>query len=340
MRLRDWGIAAFIVLIAMSAQCYAGAFYMTAGKSIYRFTDAGGLMNSVSVSASSVQANGLAVGSDGRLYVNISNGSDRIDSFSADLSGQTNFVPDHTANLFTPYGLAFGPDGDLYSASYNASRVDRFYGPSSVSPAPGSPHPSPGNINPIFSTVLAPRGVTFAPDGTIYGTRNVIPNGGIYRFNATTGVATAVATDLVPGSSVDDLVINSSGTKLFVRDSGQILRYTINADHSLTKDAFGIDYHVGTGYLGSYSGLDFGPDGYLYAVTLTLNGGAGSNADFIVRIDPSTGVTTSFVTGNLLTFTDGQNPGFLTYVPEPSTWILATIGVGVALASRWRRRVA
>jgi len=329
-----------LLLLAGAAPSSAAELYMSAGKTVYRFDGLGTKIGSAAVDASNFAAQGLDIGPDGRLYTAINAGSHRVDSFSLDLSSHiTGFVGNGQAGLFIPIGISFGPDDNLYVADNNPNRIERFFGP--LAGTPGGDDPLGANPGARWATVTSPVDVEFTPDGTLYATAATGTNGTIYRFDSTTGVATAVATDLQAGASIDGLAINASGTALFARDTGRVFKYTINPDHSLTRDlGYSVSYSAGgAGILGSaFPGLAFGPDGFLYATTRTLNGGPLSDADFVVRIDPNTGLATTFVHGNVNTFTDTQNPTFLVWVPEPGTLASATLGLIGFLACAWRLR--
>jgi hypothetical protein len=78
------------------------------------------------------------------------------------------FVPGGSGGLMAPWGLTFGPDGNLYVASFGAQSVMRYQGPSG--PTPGAPLPAPGNSGAYFVSagsggLLNAFGVLFGPDG-------------------------------------------------------------------------------------------------------------------------------------------------------------------------------
>jgi len=306
------------VLFASATNAWAD-IYMSAGKTIYDFNSSGVLVNQVDIDTLNYSAEGVKFGPDGRLYVGVAGGEARVDSFAPDLTGHvTGFVGSYQGGLVAPSGLTFGADGNLYVAGSN---VDRYYGPSSVSPVPGSNNPSSGDpaTTALWSSISGPVDVALAPDGTLYGSSVSGSTGTLYRFDSA-GAGTIVA-DLESISYVGAVAIDAIGTSLFVRDNGQVLKYAIDSGHLLTRDlTFSVNYTPG---LGSSLGLTFGPDGFLYATTRTQDG---EIADFIVKIDPSSGNTTPFVTGDLNTLTSAQNPAFLVFspsdVPEPATLTL------------------
>jgi glucose/arabinose dehydrogenase len=269
----------------------------------------------------------------------VSNGVNRVDSFSLNLTNHvTGFVANGQAGLGLPSGTAYGPDGNLYVAGRNNSSVDRFLGPLSLNP--GGNDPSTGNSGATWSSnSVAPAGLAVTPDGTFYDSDQT-GNGTIYRFDSTTGVGTVAATNIFSGST-GQIAINSAGTSLFVRDAGKIFDFTINPDHSLTSVSFSLTYAAGSNDLGSFAGLTFGPDGFLYAATRTPNGNSNPNlnTDYVVRVDPSTGVATTFA-ANVQNLGGGQNPTYLlfTSVPEPGSLTIAATGAAIGLCLWIRRR--
>jgi hypothetical protein len=153
-------------------------------------------------------------------------------------------------------------------------------------------------------------------------------------------VGTIVATNIFSGS-IGQLTINAAGTSLFVRDVGKIFEFTINPDHSLTSVPFSVTYPAGANDLGPFAGLTFGPDGMLYAATRTANGNPNPNfdADYVVRVNPSTGVATTFAAANI-NLGGGQNPTFLlfTSVPEPGSLTIGVVGAAIGLCMWIKRR--
>jgi hypothetical protein len=337
-KLRSFALAAALALIAANAR--ASQLYMCAGNSIYEYNAAGQLITSASDPAN-VVFEGSAIGPDNRLYVGVGNGVSRVDSFALDLSNHiTGFVANNQGGLALPYGTAFRSDGNLYVAGLNNGSVNRYYGPNSVSPPPGSNNPSGVNSGATWSSALAgPAGLAVAPDGTLYGSAQT-NNGSIYRYDSTTGAATLVASNIL-SSSIQQLTIDAAGTSLFVRDAGKIFEFTINPDHSLTSVPFTLTYAAGSNDLGSNAGLTFGPDGMLYAATRTFKGGSDPNAttDYVVKVDPSTGIASTFVVGPT-NLGGGQNPTFLlfTSVPEPGALTLGLVGGAISLFALMKRK--
>ena len=167
-------------------------------------------------------------------------------------------------------------------------------------------------------SLVITRPKEFGPGGYLYVSRQV----GTGRIDVIdpTGAASLAATLTTIG--VGQITI--SGTTLFVRDGSDILKYTINPDHSLTQNSFTLSFTGGmTGLDSAFRGLAFGSDGFLYADERRLNNSPGLNAtnntDWVVRIDPTSGTTSRFVFAGINSF-NGSNPTFLAFsapVPEP-----------------------
>src|SRR5260221_1144048 len=90
MQLRSFALTVALALFAANSE--AAQLYMSAGNSVYEFDSSGQLITSAS-DPNNVLFQGSVVGPDNRLYVGVSNGVGRVDSFSPDLSNHgTGFV--------------------------------------------------------------------------------------------------------------------------------------------------------------------------------------------------------------------------------------------------------
>src|SRR4029077_18531284 len=123
---------------------------------------------------------GMTLGPDGNLYVsNASSGSgsgNTIVRFNG-LTGEfmNLFVTQGSGGLNGPFCLTFGPDGNLYVASFSTNNILRYSG-------------STGAFIDTFASgggLSGPEGLTFGPDGNLYVVG--ASNDAILRYNGSTG---------------------------------------------------------------------------------------------------------------------------------------------------------
>jgi sugar lactone lactonase YvrE len=169
-------------------------------------------------------------------------------------------------SIFTPglsvVGIAFGPTGDLFAASFNNQAVYRIDG-------------TTGQLKAKISgtEVSRPVGLTVGPDGDVYVTDNT--NNRVVRYDGRSGVYKSVFASGGGLISPWHLVFGPDGD-LYVASSpnGHILRY--NGTTGAFKDVFASSGSVKTAF-----GLAFGPDGNLYV--------SASTTDPIFRFNGATG---------------------------------------------------
>jgi len=267
---------------------------------------------------------GLAFGPDGNLYV-ASEGTDNILRYDGTTGAYlSEFVAAGAGGFSSPKGLAFAPDGRLYVAGYDTSsalaEVFRFDAVSGAVVDKVSDYwvlPSPF----VFGI---PYGVTTGPDGNVYFANESSSN--VLRFNpATSSLSEFVSPASMGAISPHYLTFGPDGN-LYVGIydvPGRVLRF------DGTTGAF-IDTFVapGSGGLSRPEGLAFGPDGYLYVAS-----------DYgVLRYS---GIDGHFMdTFASLPYPLPFGPGGLAFhgVPEPATWIGATIGLAGILIAGGRRR--
>jgi sugar lactone lactonase YvrE len=273
---------------------------------------------------------GLTVGPDNNLYVGANNfATPLLESFVRRFNGGTGAFIDTFASggeLNGPGNMVFGPDGNLYVASFGGlapnSKVIRYNGVTGA---------FIDDFVPVGSGGLSgAEGLTFGPDGNLYVTSRVTDQ--VLRYNGLTGAFLGVfATggnngpiDLVFGPDGNLYVLNSTGGSLsilrFDGGSGAFLGDFVNSFPGGTDG----------------SSLDFGPDGNLYVTT-------GFIGDSVLRFDGSTGqFIDEFVPGGSGGLSNAEGLEFFTPIPapipEPSTLTLLGLGVLSLAGWTWRAR--
>lgn len=157
------------------------------------------------------------------------------------------------AGMEVPSGIAFGPNGDLFVASYGTGKILRYDGTN------GSLVPSI-----LFASLGAasgPRFIAFDPDGNLYVATTGSSNR-IYKIDYDTQVQEVFIAEGPGGLSGEPSGIDfDEDGNLYVAifDSNEILKFTSNGTQ--VGDPF---IAAGIGGLGSPRGLTIGPDGLLY----------------------------------------------------------------------------
>jgi streptogramin lyase len=193
-----------------------------------------------------------------------------------------NFATGAFETIFTPglslVGIAFGPTGDLFAASFDLGAVYRIDG-------------TTGQLKAKISgtEVSRPVGLTVGPDGDVYVTDNT--SNRIVRYDGRSGAYKGVFASGGGLLSPWHLVFGPDGD-LYVASSpnGHILRY--NGITGAFKAVFASSGTVKTAF-----GVAFGPDGNLYV--------SASTNDPIFRFNGTTGAFMgAFTTGRQLVNAD------------------------------------
>lgn len=289
-------LAPLPVAAAGPGQRAGGDLWVSDFVSVLRYDPVTGMPADGSVvpgSGGLVNAQGIAVGPDGNLYV-ASFGSRQILRYSGSTGGFLDvFVPAGSGGMGAPNDVTFGPDGNLYVA-------DGFFGTNSVLRFDGRT----GTFIDVFASgggLRQPHRLTFGPDGNLFVGNATTSE--VLRFDGRTG-----APEPAPGNEGAVFVPGRAGPfntsvafgpegDLFVGsgDTGDVARYD-----GRTAAFEGI--FVAGGFTGD---LTFGPDGDLF-----INDYFG---DSVLRYDGATG---SFI-GPFVTPGSGglSRPTGLTFSP-------------------------
>jgi len=235
------------------------------------------------------------------------------------------FVTSQAGGLSAPYGLAFGPDGNLYVASNATHSVLRFDGRT-------------GEFVDVFvepesGEIENPWDLAFGPDGNLYVTSP--PMAGVFRYNGTTGAFINVfashedltyPTGLAFGPNDDLYVANHVADNVlrFDGETGELIGTFV------TEKSGGLDGPIG---------LLFGPDDNLYVASaygdsvLRYNGVNGQSIDTFVSAgsggldSPSLGL--AFGPDENLYVSSSSTNSIVRYDGQTGSWIDAFISSGV-----------
>jgi sugar lactone lactonase YvrE len=231
----------YFTLLAAAALCsvpaFAGTIYFDTATTLYTLDQTSGTVTQLATGFTG--ARGIAVGSDGNLYV-ADYGAGELDQVVgstinpyATISGAYGVVADGNnllvstftstgdivtvtaadtfTTMVTPYGnltdLTFGPNGDLYFGAQSASSVIQW---------DGTNYSTYVSLAGDGGTVPTPRGLSFDGSGNLYVADSASLNGfgsGVYKFDG------MVLSKLTPAGAVKGLGLDSDSNTLYFADN-------------------------------------------------------------------------------------------------------------------------
>ena len=237
--------------------------------------------------------------------------------------------PATSAALYTPLGIAVGPDGSLYIADYSTQRIRRVRRGIITTVAGNGLRGFSGDGGPATSAKLAePYGVAVAPDGSLYiadrsnnRIRRVDPDGiittvagnGTASFSGDGGPATSATFSFPQG-----VAVGPDGSLYIVASSNARIR-RVGPDGIITTVAGGGTAGLGDGGPATSAqlrptGVAIGPDGSLYV--------ADSSNDRIRRVGPD-GIITTVAGNGLRGFSGDGGPATSAQLNNPSYGVAA-----------------
>ena len=264
---------------------------------ILRVSSGGAAQTKLSGEGAFVDPSGVALGSDGTLYVadfnGFGGGSGEVIRVDPITGAQRTLASG--GNLVDPWSVAVQPDGQLLVADPNA-----FGGGGGVIRV----DPNTGAQTPVSSggVFVDPIGIAVAGDGSVYVVdQNAFGGGGgVIRVDPNTGAQTTLAST----GMVDPIGIAVTGNDLLVADqnpfsTARVIRLDRNSGVQTVLSA--------GGSLNSPRGISLAPSGSIVVADQNAFGGPGG----LISIDPSSGTQTPIATGG--SFSD---PAGLAIVPN------------------------
>ncbi len=257
---------------------------------------------------------GVATAADGTIYIAASgailklagNGIMRvIGNGSNDWNGSGNGGPASQAGLWSPYGVAIGPDGSIYVSEPERARVRRVRPDGIITLFAGGNEPGySGDGGPAVNAKLTwPTSMAVAPDGSVYVSehtvgriRRITPDG---RISTVAGSGTAAIAD---GAQATAVALEPYMEITATPDGGIYLAgkavWRLDADGRLRSVAGPACGSAGTPlcqapYTPAAFGMAAGHGGEIYVAEHATIRGEGLSQDvfYVRRIDPDGTVT-------------------------------------------------
>lgn len=248
--------------------------------------------------------------------------------------------------LARPYGTAFGPDGNLYVASFRSDQILRYDGRTGafIDVFASGNGTAAGLLN-------GPNNLLFGADGALYVTTegsvadgkggvSFLYESQVVRYSLFTGTGTVFASQPAPTPngngyvSLLGLVTGPDGLIYTSDYAGGIRSFDASGNLVQTIDTGAL---FGAGIASTIGDFEFGADGAIYASVFDDDGSGVSN-NGVARCVVATGTCSMFVIDNLHL---ARPIGFaIAPVPEPAARVLAGVGMLLLAAVMLRRRRA
>ena len=295
MRIRNLIAAVTLLLTFASISDAADLLYVSLNNEIITYDTSSNVGSTISASRAvfaNTQLNeafGMAFDVSGNLYV-----ANRSGNSISKFNKSGSYVSNITSNLNEPTGIAFDSSGNLYVANQSGNSISKF-------------NSSGGFVSSITSNLNYPLGIVFDSSGNLYAANHFVST--ISKFDASGAYISSISTHL---DGPWGMAFDSSGNL-----------YTTN--NGLSANINEISKHNSSGtYIGSITSNLTSPLGIVFDSTGNLYA-SNYRANTITKFDPSGNFLTSWSTG---TGVYGASP-YMAFkpvsVPEPSTYILATI---------------
>jgi hypothetical protein len=283
----------------------------------------------------------------------------KVSSYDAVTGALVNssFVSNGSGGLSLQQGIVFGPNGNVFVASFGSKSILQFngltgafintfvssnsgglnlpgglaFGPDQnlyvASGGTSSVNKYNGTTGAFIGAIAAPSqttGLRFGPDGNLYVTGNGGGPGGdsVQQFDGTTGAFLKTFVTAGSGGLSDpgDLSFGPNGD-LFVPDTNAVLEFSGNTG------AF-IGEFANSGGLSAASGISFGPAGDLFVAS-----------GFTSSVKRYNGTTGAYL-GDFVTSGSGglEFPQYVAFSPAPEPGTFLTVGLLLGARSFFRTR--